>query len=78
MKFNKILCFGLTEIDNGSDASGLITESRPTEKGYVINGNKRWIGNATFADYMILWARNTDNKKIQGFIVDMNLPGIKK
>lgn len=76
LKFNKICCFGLTEIDHGSDASGIITEARPVHGGYIINGNKRWIGNATWADHMILWARNTDTQKIQGFMLDMNLPGI--
>ena len=56
--FKKVCSFGLTEPDNGSDASGLKTTATKVEGGYLINGRKRWIGNATFADYIIVWARN--------------------
>jgi alkylation response protein AidB-like acyl-CoA dehydrogenase len=63
--FKKILSFGLTEADNGSDATGLRTEAKKVENGYIINGSKSWIGNATFADYNIVWAKNIfDNNKI--------------
>jgi alkylation response protein AidB-like acyl-CoA dehydrogenase len=54
----KIVCFGLTEIDNGSDATSLKTSAKKVEGGYLLNGDKRWIGNATFADYIIVWAKN--------------------
>ncbi len=57
----KILSFGLTEPDFGSDATGLRTNAKKVEGGYLINGEKRWIGNATFADYIIVWARNLDD-----------------
>lgn len=42
----KLICFGLTEPDNGSDATGLKTTAKKTEGGYILNGKKRWIGNA--------------------------------
>jgi len=42
----------------------------------LINGNKRWIGNVTIGDYMILWARNTETKKIQGFVLDLKSKGV--
>lgn len=57
---DKILSFGLTEPDYGSDASSLKTNAKKVEGGYLLNGNKRWIGNATIADYIIVWARNQD------------------
>ena len=60
VKFEKIFCFGLTEPDNGSDATGLKTTARRVEGGYILNGQKRWIGNATFGD-VIVWARNEDD-----------------
>lgn len=72
----KICSFGLTEREYGSDATSLETSAKPVEGGYLINGNKRWIGNATFGDYIILWARNTNTKKIQGFVVDLKSKGI--
>lgn len=53
-------CFGLTEPHNGSDASGLRTTATKVEGGYILNGAKRWIGNATFA-HPIIWAKNTSD-----------------
>ena len=61
MALKKILSFGLTEPDFGSDATGLRTSAKKVEGGFVINGEKRWIGNGTFADYIIVWARNLDD-----------------
>ena len=55
---DKISCFGLTEAEYGSDATSLKTTAKKVEGGYLITGNKRWIGNATFADYIIVWAKN--------------------
>ena len=52
------MSFGLTEAEYGSDATSLKKSAKKVEGGYIINGNKRWIGNATFADYIIIWARN--------------------
>ena len=73
----KILSFGLTEPDFGSDATSLRTNAKKVEGGYLINGEKRWIGNGTFADYIIVWARNLDDgEKIQAFVVEKNSKGL--
>jgi len=56
----KYICFGLTEPDYGSDATHLKTTAKKVNGGFVLNGKKRWIGNATFADYIIVWAKNID------------------
>ena len=61
INMDKFICFGLTEPNNGSDASSLKTIATKTEGGYILNGTKRWIGNATFADYIIVWAKNADD-----------------
>ena len=58
IKLDKHISFGLTEPTNGSDASALLTTATQLEGGYRLSGRKRWIGNATFADYIIVWARN--------------------
>ena len=72
----KFTCFGLTEPDNGSDATGMKTTARKVEGGYIINGKKRWPGNAVLADYTIIWAKNvSDGNKIQGFIVEKGMKG---
>jgi alkylation response protein AidB-like acyl-CoA dehydrogenase len=70
IRFERILSFGLTEPLNGSDASGLTTSAVKVEGGYLLNGHKRWIGNATMGD-CIVWARNTsDGNRIQAFYVE--------
>lgn len=75
MNLDKILCFGLTEPDFGSDASSLQTTATKVEGGWLLNGRKRWIGNATFGN-PIIWARNTsDGNKIQGFYVENGTKG---
>lgn len=75
MTFEKIICFGLTEPDNGSDATGLKTSARKVDGGYILNGQKRWIGNATLGD-TIVWARNEDDGgRIQAFVVEKGSPG---
>jgi len=74
----KTICFGLTEPTNGSDATGLQTIAKKVEGGFMLNGKKRWIGNAGFADYVVVWAKNIDEgNKIQGFIVEKGSKGYK-
>jgi len=75
MKFDRIMSFGLTEPLNGSDASGLQTTATKVEGGWKLNGEKRWIGNATIGD-CIVWARNAnDGNKIQAFYVEKGSQG---
>src|SRR5205823_4665925 len=58
----KIGAFGLTEPDVGSAASmGLKTSCKRTGDTWTITGQKKWIGNATFADYIVLWAKDEDD-----------------
>ena len=73
----KTISFGLTEPTNGSDASDLRTTAKTVEGGYRLTGRKRWIGNATFADYIIIWAKNEkENNKVQGFLVTKGSKGL--
>lgn len=68
--------FGLTEPDSGSDASlGLKTRCRREGDEWVIDGAKRWIGNATFADIVIIWARDEEDGQVKGFIVPTETEG---
>ncbi|AWB87941.1 acyl-CoA dehydrogenase family protein [Mycetocola zhujimingii] len=62
--------FGLTEPTSGSDtARGLQTTATRHGDEWVLNGKKRWIGNATFADIVVIWARDTADNQVKGFIV---------
>lgn len=68
--------FGLTEPDSGSDASlGLSTSCRREGDEWVLNGAKRWIGNATWSDIVIIWARDKADGQVKGFIVKNDTPG---
>src|SRR5215217_3425169 len=62
----KIGAFGLTEPDVGSGvARGLTTTARHDGDGWVLNGQKRWIGNATFADVTVIWARDEADQQVK-------------
>src|SRR3712207_6925492 len=65
----KIGAFGLTEPNHGSDAALLETRARREGDEYVIDGEKRWIGNASFADVTVLWARE-ESGKVGAFLVE--------
>ncbi|HET8845838.1 MAG TPA: acyl-CoA dehydrogenase family protein [Ktedonobacteraceae bacterium] len=66
--------FGLTEPEHGSDAVALETRAHREGDSYVLNGSKRWIGNASFADVVIIWARD-DEGNVGGFLVEKGTPG---
>jgi len=73
---DKIVCFGLTEPENGSDATDMKTVAKKVPGGYVLNGQKCWIGNATIADYTIIWAKNpSEGNNIQAFVVEKGMKG---
>ena len=73
-KMEKIGAFGLTEAKHGSDSVRLETRARREGDEYVIDGEKRWIGNATFADVTIIWARD-DEDNVGGFLVEKDTEG---
>jgi glutaryl-CoA dehydrogenase len=76
--FNAIGAFGLTEPDVGSGvARGLQTTAKRDGDAWVLNGAKRWIGNATFADVVVIWARDVDDDQVKGFLVEKGTPGFK-
>lgn len=66
-------CFGLTEPDSGSDPASMHTHAKKTEGGWLLNGSKMWITNATIADIAIIWAKTEAG--IRGFIVDTKAKG---
>jgi glutaryl-CoA dehydrogenase len=77
-RFEKIGAFGLTEPLAGSGASGgLTTTARREGDTWVLNGQKKWIGNATFADVVVIWARDLADNQVKGFLVEKGTPGFK-
>jgi glutaryl-CoA dehydrogenase len=73
-RLEKIGAFGLTEARHGSDIVQLETRARREGDEYVIFGEKRWIGNASFADLTIIWARDDDDN-VGGFLVEKDTEG---
>jgi glutaryl-CoA dehydrogenase len=75
-RLEKVGAFGLTEPEVGSGASrGLTTTARRDGDEWVLNGQKKWIGNATFADYVVIWARDLEDNQVKGFVVEQSTPG---
>ncbi|MHA7220922.1 acyl-CoA dehydrogenase family protein [Arthrobacter sp. RHLT1-20] len=72
---DKIGAFALTEPDHGSDSVALETTARREGDHWVLNGKKRWIGNASFADVVIIWARDESDGKVKAFVLEKNPDG---
>jgi glutaryl-CoA dehydrogenase len=72
----KIGSFGLTEPNVGSGTGGgLETTARRDGDSWILNGEKKWIGNSTWGDLTIIWARDVADDQVKGFIVENNTPG---
>jgi alkylation response protein AidB-like acyl-CoA dehydrogenase len=70
-RMDKIGCFGLTEPLVGSGASGgLLTTAKRDGDTWILNGEKKWIGNAPWCDVSIIWARDVADNQVKGFIVE--------
>jgi alkylation response protein AidB-like acyl-CoA dehydrogenase len=70
-RMEKIGCFGLTEPLVGSGTGGGLTTTAKREGDtWVLNGQKRWIGNAPWCDISIIWARDLADNQVKGFIVE--------
>jgi glutaryl-CoA dehydrogenase len=74
-RLERIGAFALTEPSHGSDSVALETSARRDGDGYVIDGAKRWIGNATIADVVVVWARSDEDGHVKGFLVEPATPG---
>jgi alkylation response protein AidB-like acyl-CoA dehydrogenase len=70
-RLEKVGCFGLTEPLVGSGTGGgLLTTAKRDGNSWILNGQKRWIGNAPWCDLSIIWARDVDDNQVKGFIVE--------
>src|SRR5246127_1259249 len=70
-RFEKIGCFGLTEPLVGSGTSGGLTTTAKREGDtWILNGQKKWIGNSPWCDISIIWARDLADNQVKAFIVE--------
>jgi glutaryl-CoA dehydrogenase len=74
-RLDRIGAFALTEPEHGSDAVALETSARRDGDGWVLDGRKRWIGNGTIADVIVIWARDVADGRVKGFLVERDTPG---
>jgi glutaryl-CoA dehydrogenase len=74
-RLDAIGAFALTEPDHGSDSVALETTARREGDMWILDGEKRWIGNGTIADVAVVWARSTEDGQVKGFLVETDTPG---
>ena len=72
----KIGCFGLTEPNRGSDVASMETVAKKNTGGWVINGTKQWISDASIADFAVVWAQTDEG--VKGFIVERGTAGFSQ
>ncbi|HEY3775716.1 MAG TPA: acyl-CoA dehydrogenase family protein [Solirubrobacteraceae bacterium] len=73
-RLETIGAFALTEPEHGSDSVSLETRARRDGEHWVLDGHKRWIGNASIADVVVVWARDDDGD-VGGFLVERGTDG---
>jgi glutaryl-CoA dehydrogenase len=76
-RLEKLGAFALTEPDHGSDSIALESTARRDGDSYVLNGHKKWIGNGSIADVVVVWARDTTDGQVKGFLVEKGTPGYR-
>ena len=74
-QLGKIGAFALTEPTHGSDSVALETTARRDGDTWTINGAKKWIGNGSIADVIVVWARDVADRQVKGFLVEQGTPG---
>ena len=67
--------FALTEPEHGSDSIALETTARRDGDSWILNGAKRWIGNGSIADVVVVWARDEEDGEVKGFLVEAGFDG---
>src|SRR5205809_7634265 len=72
----RVGCFALTEHGHGSDPGVMETRAKRDGDHYILNGSKRWIGNASIADVKVVWAKDEDGH-VGGFVVEKDAPGFR-
>jgi len=72
----KIGCFGLTEPNRGSDVASMETVAKKDACGWIINGTKQWISDASIADFAVVWAQTDES--VRGFIVERGTKGFSQ
>jgi len=76
-RLDTVGAFALTEPLHGSDSVALDTSARRNGDAWVLNGTKKWIGNGTIADVVVVWARDVTDGRVKGFLVETDTAGYR-
>ena len=76
-RLDAVGAFALTEPAHGSDSVALETSARRDGDGWVLDGAKRWIGNGSIADVVVVWARSDQDGQVKGLLVEQGTPGFE-
>ena len=76
-RLDAVGAFALTEPAHGSDSVALETSARRDGRDWVLDGAKRWIGNGSIADVVVVWARSDSDGQVKGFLVEKDMPGFE-
>jgi glutaryl-CoA dehydrogenase len=76
-RLDAIGAFALTEPEHGSDSVALETSAHRDGNDWVLDGAKRWIGNGSIADVVVVWARSDEDGQVKGFLVERDAPGFE-
>ena len=74
-RLDAIGAFALTEPEHGSDSVALETRARRDGDAWILDGTKRWIGNGSIADVVVVWARSDHDGEVKGFLVEKGVAG---
>ena len=74
-RLETIGAFALTEPNHGSDSVALETTARRDGDDWILDGEKKWIGNGTIADVVVVWARDVADQQVKGFLVEKGTEG---
>ena len=77
-RLDTIGAFALTEPLHGSDSVGLESSARLDGDTWILNGHKKWIGNGTIADVIVVWARDVADGRVKGFLVERDSAGLRR
>ena len=69
-RFERIGAFALTEPNHGSDSVALETTARREGDTWVLDGAKRWIGNASYAHVVVVYARDAEDGQVKAFVLE--------
>jgi len=76
-RLDAVGAFALTEPMHGSGSVSLETRARRDGSDWVLDGAKRWIGNGSIADVIVVWARSDQDGEVKGFLVEKGTPGFQ-